>query len=164
MTTEHIIKILEAESLASLSADDRLGVERHIKACADCARAYQAAEIAAELLQARVNEVIEPTPFFKTRVMAAVRARKAESSFSFTTLWQTARAMVASMAVVVAILVGVNFYVGSFGSPDFNDSPAGDNIYSTEWVLLENGDASNSITDNEALTTLYGSTNDEQDN
>lgn len=166
MKTEHILKILEERSLASLSPSDRLDVEHHIKECAECATAYQAAVIAAELLQARISEVVEPTPFFKTRVMAAVRARKAEQPFSLVTLWQTARAIVASMVMVVALLLGVNFYVGGFGAPTgIDELSANDNIYSTEWVLLENGDASNNVTDNEALTTLYGSPNDyEQDN
>jgi hypothetical protein len=165
MTTEHITKILEAGSLNSLSASDRQIIEQHIKGCADCLQAYQAAVIAADLLHARASVELEPTPFFKTRVMAAVRERKAEQPFSLATLWQTARAMVASIVMVFAVLLAVNFYVGGFGSQTGLDDPAGDNIYSTEWVLLENGDASNSVTDTEALTTLYESPNDyEQDN
>jgi hypothetical protein len=166
MMTEHITKILEEGSLSSLSASDRLSIEQHITGCADCLRAYQAAVIAAELLQARASVELEPTPFFKTRVMAALRERKAESSFSFGTLWQTARAMVASMVMVVAILLAVNFYAGGFGSQTTGvELSANENIYSAEWVLLENGDASTSVTDTEALTTLYESPNDyEQDN
>ena len=163
MNTEHITKILEEHPLNGLSPGDRQVIEKHIKDCAACFKAYQAAVLTAELLQARVSDAVEPSPFFKTRVMAAVRERKAEPAVSFTSLWQTARAMVASMVMVVAILLGVNFYVGGFGAPtELEDS---DNIYSTEWVLLENGDASNNVTDNEALTTLYESPNDyEQDN
>jgi anti-sigma factor RsiW len=164
MNTEHIINILEAGSLDRLSPGDREAIEQHVEDCAACARAYQAARLAAELLHSRMTDVLEPSPFFKTRVMAAVRAQKAESSFSFANLWRTGRAMLASIVMVVAILLGVNFYVGGFGSQTGSEDPlASDNIYSTEWVLLENG-ASN-VTDSEALTTLYESPSDyEQDN
>ena len=166
MNSEHIIKILEARSLKSLNPSDRRILEHHIEDCADCARAYQAAVIAEALLHARVSDTLEPSPFFKTRVMAALRERKAEQSSSLATLWQTARAMVASLVMVVAILLAVNFYMGGFGAPPgLDDLTASDNIYSTEWVLLENGDAANNVTYNEALTTLYESPNDdEQDN
>jgi hypothetical protein len=164
MNTEHIINILEAESLNRLSPADREAVERHVKDCADCAKAYQAARVADELLVSRMADVLEPSPFFKTRVMAAVRAQKAEPAFSFGTLWHTARAVVASIVMVVAILLGLNFYVGGFNpQTGSEDLLASENIYSTDWVLLENG-ASN-VTDSEALTTLYESASDyEQDN
>src|SRR5689334_8837698 len=97
MHTEHIINLLDEHPLATLSESERAIVEAHSFVCASCLQAYQAAVIATALLQERAAEVVEPTPFFKTRVMAALRERQTDLPFSFGAMWRTARAMVASM-------------------------------------------------------------------
>ena len=156
MNTEHIINLLDERPLAMLSEPERALIEVHTKECAPCLKAYQAAIITATLLQERAAEVFEPTPFFKTRVMTALRERQADSSFSFGAMWRAARAMVASMITVVMILAALNFY---FGSSSITSTPesvaASDTLYSTESVILGNG--SDDLTDNEVLTTLYDS-------
>lgn len=160
MNNQHITEIFAERSLNDLSAAERLTIEDHIAGCASCARAYRAAGIAENLLQARAQTGVEPPPFFKTRVMATIRQRQSQS-FSPATLWQTARAMLASLAVIVALLVAVNLYVGGFtATSEFTETTASNNIYSADWVLLENGDATAGLTDSEVLTTLYESTGD----
>lgn len=156
MKTEHIINLLDERPLATLSEPERGVVEAHTKECAACLQAYQAAVIATALLQERAAEVVEPTPFFKTRVMAALRERQADLSFGFGTMWRAARAMVASMITMVMILAALNFYFGTSGVTSAPEPvAASDTLYSTESVILGNG--SDDLTDNEVLTTLYDS-------
>jgi hypothetical protein len=156
MNTEHVINLLDERPLAALSEPERAIVEAHTKECAACLQAYQAAVIATVLLQERAVEVVEPTPFFKTRVMAALRERQADLPFSFAAMWRAARAMVASMITVVMILVALNFYFGSSGITSAPEQvAASDTLYSAESVILGNG--ADDLTDSEVLTALYDS-------
>ena len=107
MNTEHILTLLDERPLAALTESERAAIEKHTKECAACLQSYRAAVIAASLLQERAAATIEPTPFFKTRVMAALREQR-EQAFSFAAMWRAARAMVASMITVVMILVVLN--------------------------------------------------------
>jgi predicted anti-sigma-YlaC factor YlaD len=158
MKNEHIISILEEQSLKSLSDSQRATIEAHIANCLDCLKAYQAAAISAEILQARAHEIIEPTPFFKTRVMAALREQQAEQTFSFAAMWRAARATVASMIAVVIILLTLNFYIGGLqATPTPNELPENASIYSPEWVMLDNGNNADDLTDDQVLSTLYES-------
>jgi hypothetical protein len=156
MKNEHIINTLEQQPLNSLSDNQRIAINTHIVDCPACLNAYQAAVIAAEVLQARAGEIIEPTPFFKTRVMAALRAQQTEQAFSFASLWKTARAAVASMVAIVVILLTLNFYMGNSQSAPSEVSENG-SIYSAEWVILDNGNNADDWTDEQVLSTLYES-------
>jgi hypothetical protein len=156
MKNEHIISLLEEQPLRRLSDRDRAAIEAHISACPACLKAYQAATVAAQVLQARAAEIVEPTPFFKTRVMAALRAQQAGQSSSFAALWRTARAAVASMVAVVVILLTLNFYL-SDSAPAANEVSENGSLYSAEWVILDNGGNADDWTDEEVLSTLYES-------
>ena len=158
MKNQHIINLLEEQSLKSLSDSQRATIEAHIANCLACLNAYQAAAISAEILQARASEIIEPMPFFKTRVMAALRERQAEQTFSFAALWRAARATVASLIAVVFILLTLNFYIGgSQATPASSELSGNGSIYSPEWVLLDSGNNSDDLTDDQVLSTLYES-------
>ena len=156
MKNEHIISILEEQPLNRLNDSQRVAIEAHISDCQACLKAYQAAAISVEILQARAAEVIEPTPFFKTRVMAALREQQAGQAFSLAALWRTTRAAVASMMAIVVILLTLNFYLGGSQSAP-NEVSENGGIYSAEWVILENGNNADDWTDEEVLSTLYES-------
>jgi predicted anti-sigma-YlaC factor YlaD len=156
MKNEHILSILEEQPLNRLSDNDRAAIEAHISDCPACLKAYQAAIAAAQMLQARAAEIVEPTPFFKTRVMAALRAQQTAQASSFAALWKTARAAVASMVAVVLILLSLNFYLGDSLS-GANEVSENGSLYSAEWVILDNGSNADDWTDEEVLSTLYES-------
>ncbi len=156
MKNEHIISILEEQPLNRLGDSEKATLEAHVATCLDCLHAYQAAAISAEILHARADEIIEPTPFFKTRVMAALREQQAEQPSSFAAMWRAARAVIASMVVTVAILLTLNFYIGGVPSQVASTEVSGNgSIYSTESVILDNGNNSDDLTDNQVLSTLY---------
>jgi hypothetical protein len=157
MKNEHIISILDEQPLTNLPDRERATIEAHVANCLACLQAYQAAVLSAEILQARAKETFEPTPFFKTRVMAALREQQAEQPSSFAAMWRAARAVIASMVVGVAILLTLTFYIGGVSpTPAPNEQLlANESIYSPEWVILENGNNADDLTDNQVLSTLY---------
>src|SRR6266487_4123067 len=110
MKENHIIDILENSSFASLNESERAVIQTHAANCLPCARAYEATQVASSLLKARASEVVEPSPFFHTRVLASLRERQNEIP-AFKRLWQVAGALVSSMTATVALLAVLSFII-----------------------------------------------------
>lgn len=125
MSKNHIVHLLEEQSFANLSASERNRIADHTAICAECSRAYQAARIAFAMLQERTAIIIEPPPFFQTRVLAALRERnQVTESFGFGRIWQAAKPLLASMMVLVLLLTTVTFYTNNNSLPDPSGSVA----------------------------------------
>jgi predicted anti-sigma-YlaC factor YlaD len=157
MPDTHIIKTLDGKPFASLSANDIASAESHIADCDECKTAYDAARIAANLVQARVAETVEAGPFFKTRVMAAMRERKLSPEESpLVRMWRAAGALVSTMAVLLVILTGMTIFNES---PDSDIGPpisASQNLYSPEYVVLDRGDADDDeLAAEQVVSTIY---------
>jgi anti-sigma factor RsiW len=109
MRSKHITELLDSQKASKLSADERSFIDAHVAGCAECRDAFRQAVAADALLQARMAQAVEPSPFFATRVMAAVREKLQEPDpFSFSSLWRTARGLVTGMAAVVLVLGGLS--------------------------------------------------------
>src|SRR5262249_34438980 len=140
MKSEHILKLLEKQPVKRLSDEERSKIESHIVTCSGCLRAYQAARASAALLRARAEEIVEPTPYFRTRVMAALAESAFRQESTMAALWKPVRAMVASMVLVVAILLALT-YVDNFNVQTDAPYPSYEStLYSPESVVLENRD------------------------
>jgi predicted anti-sigma-YlaC factor YlaD len=127
MRDEHIIGILDGAPLRSLSEGELARVRAHAAGCDACRRAFEAAGAASALLRERAAETFEPSPFFQTRVLAALRERRAEEAMpALRRLWRSAGALVSSMAATVALLA-----VFSFVAPQFGLAPAADEELAT---------------------------------
>lgn len=150
MSEQHITSMLENTRFGSLSESDLSRIRAHTVSCADCARAYRVASVSASLLENRMAETFEPSPFFHTRVLAAVREKQNEGSAAFSRLWRAAGALVSSMAAAVVL-----FAVLSFGVLDQQSLPtdASATAYSAEALILD--DVDEEQTDGQVLTTLY---------
>jgi hypothetical protein len=110
MKDKHIIEILDNASIANLSETELNQVQAHARACTSCRDAYEAARLSAVVLKSRAQATIEPSPFFHTRVMAALREQQAvESVPAMFRLWKSARALVSAMAVATAALAVLSF-------------------------------------------------------
>lgn len=160
MKDEHIISMIEREPLSSLSESELASVRAHTDSCAACQRAFEAAQISTLLLKERVAEVIEPSPFFQTRVMAALRERQAANETSaFWRLWNAAGALVSSMAVTVAALAILTFFApGSQPTSGTQETASAYNSYSAEEVLFDQSDVpADQMSYGQVLSTLYES-------
>lgn len=152
MPDTHIISKLEEKPFDSLGADDMARVESHIAVCDECKTAYDAAQIAARLIQARTAETVEVGPFFNTRVMAAIRERRlSPEEPALVRMWRAAGAMVSTFAVLLVVLAGMTIFVES---PDSQIELASQNLYSAEYVVLERGDDDELATD-QVVSTIY---------
>ena len=158
MKENHIISLLESRSLASLSVAELEMVQAHTAGCSECLLAYQAARASLSLLQERASVVVEPPPFFQTRVMAAIREQKlAPKRLGFLNVWQTARPIVASMGAFVAMLLALTFF-NSSEPPSEPSDLASLNGSAPEWVVVDLDDAGDEMSYSQALTVLYGPT------
>ena len=112
MKDEHIINLLDDTPFSSLSIEQLDIIRSHSRECADCMNAYQAAKLSSVILAERVQSVVEPTPFFQTRVMAALLEQQSvESVPAWLRLWKSAGALVSSMAVATVALAALSFAV-----------------------------------------------------
>jgi hypothetical protein len=152
MKEKHIIEVLDNVSIASLSASELSEVQTHAKDCASCRGAYDAARLSAVVLRSRVQSTIEPSPFFQTRVMAALREQQAvESVPAMFGLWKSARALVSSMAATTAALAVLSFMLPTQATAAL-DQPAV-SVYSAESVILGQGEEQ--MTYEQVLSTIY---------
>lgn len=150
MRNDHIINLIEERPLSNLSATEIEWINAHTANCAECLLAFEAARASSRLLQERASVTVEPSPFFQTRVLAAIRERNSASEmFGFQKMWQTARVLIASMAVVVVMLTALTFLANREQAPTSN----GDVALSA--VLGDDTLANDDMTDSQVFTNLY---------
>lgn len=159
MKDKHIINILESTPLASLSQDELTAIRAHTGECSGCRQAFEAAQISALLLKERVAETFEPSPFFHTRVLAALReSQKATEPWDWSRIWRATGALASSMVATVAALVVLTFVVPETQtSTELLEATSARNAYSAEEVILNQGELpDDQVSDSHVLTTLYG--------
>jgi anti-sigma-K factor RskA len=161
MKNEHIINLIESTSLVSISESDLTEIRAHNAGCADCRRAFEAAQISALLLRQRAAETIEPSAFFHTRVLASLRERQtATDSWAWTRVWRAAGALASSMVATVAALAVLTFIVpeNQVSSGEVSALPAS---YTAEEVILNQSESpeqtsDDQVSDGQLLTSIYG--------
>src|SRR4029453_7483952 len=97
-----IIELLDSASVEALNDEDLATIHSHVADCSSCAQAFAAAKISSLLLKEGSPEVMEPSPFFQTRVLATLRDRQANEGWSLVRLWRSAGLLASSMAATVA--------------------------------------------------------------
>ncbi|HEX8117397.1 MAG TPA: hypothetical protein VF521_08995 [Pyrinomonadaceae bacterium] len=154
MRDEHIKKLLDEAPLSSLGKAELAAVRAHAEVCEDCRRAVAAAQLSTLMLKTRARETFEPSPFFQTRVLAALRERRAaEEGWTLARLWKSAGLLVSSMAATVAALAVFTF-VAPADEANAQDV-ASANAYTAESVILDEG-GDEQMTYDQVLTSLYG--------
>jgi anti-sigma-K factor RskA len=150
MKDKHITEILDNASIADLSEFELNEVRIHAKDCASCRNAYEAARLSALVIKSRTQVTIEPSPFFQTRVMAALREQQAVDSVpAMFRLWRSARALVSSMAVTTAALAVLSFVLPGPAVADDQTVSA----YSVESVVMDQG--SDELSYEQVLSAIY---------
>jgi anti-sigma-K factor RskA len=163
MKDEHIISLLEGAPLASLTEQDLTAIRAHISQCSGCLQAFQAAQVTALMLKERAAAEFEPSPFFHTRVMAALRERQAANeswanSWALSRLWRAAGALTSSMVATVAALAVLTFVFPGSQVTSGTQVSSLPNSYSAEEVMLDqNPQLDEQLSDSQLLGTIYGS-------
>ena len=160
MRDQHVIDILESAPLAQLGERELSAVRAHVEVCAPCGRAYEAAQVASLLVRERAARTFEPSPFFQTRVLAALRERQAAlpEALSLGRLWRAAGALVSSLATAVVLLGGLTLF-GLMPTTDATQQAA--DPYSAEAVIFEQAELSDDeINYGQVFSTIYESDED----
>lgn len=161
MRDEHIKSIIESAPLNALSESDVAKIRAHTEGCPECLRAFEAAQISALLLRERAEVEIEPSPFFQTRVLAALRERQAtQAGFSFKRLWKATGALVSSMAAGVAALAILTIFAPGPQPTLGPSSQQAYSAYSAERVIFERDGSPEEMSYEQVLAALYGSEED----
>jgi hypothetical protein len=163
MRDGHIISIIENAPLDGLSESERANIRAHTSRCAECLRAFEAAQVSTLLLRESVVETFEPTPFFQTRVLAVLRERQAAGETSaFRRLWNATGALVSSMAATVAALVLITVLApGTQPTAEPQEVSAAYNSYSAEEMLFDQSELpAAQMSYGQVLSTLYESDDD----
>jgi anti-sigma-K factor RskA len=157
MKEQHIIDILERAPLAALRADELAAVRAHTAGCRDCLRAYEAARVSARLLKERAAETFEPSPFFQTRVLAALKERQAANeAWPLRRMWRTAGALVSSMAAAVAALAVFTFVAPAPPTTTGPEVVSAYSSYAAEDVVFDGGELPDErMSDGQVLATIY---------
>jgi hypothetical protein len=113
-------------------------------------------------LRERAAEAFEPSPFFQTRVLAALRERQAAGNVSpLRRLWRTAGALVSAMAVTVAALAALTFVAPPAEQTTTAQETATVNAYTVDDILFEQNDLADAqLSNDQVLTTLYAPDDD----
>jgi hypothetical protein len=158
LNNKHITEVLDNVALASLSPTELDEIRAHARDCEPCGSAFAAAQLSARIVKERAQVVIEPSPFFQTRVMAALREQQAvESVPAFLRLWNSARALVSSMALTTAALAALSFMISA---PATNPLDQTASAYSAESVMFGDG-GDEQLTYEQVLNAIY---TDDEDN
>jgi hypothetical protein len=163
MRDEHIMSIIESAPLSALSESELASMRAHTARCDACRRAFEAAQISTLLLRERAAETFEPSPFFQTRVLAALReGQAANETNALKRLWKATSALVSSMAATVAaLLILTVFGPGSQPTTGSQEIASAFNSYSAEEVLFDQDELpANQMSYGQVLTTLYESDED----
>ncbi len=163
MSDKHIISLIEQTPPASLSESDLIAIRAHVTGCADCRRAYEAAQVAVLLIKERAAEAFAPSPFFHTRVLATLRERQAANeSWAWSRMWRAGGALASSMVATVAALVVLTFVVSGTQSTAVPGNMTSTlNAYSAEEVILNQSELpAEQTSDGQILKTLYGAEED----
>jgi negative regulator of sigma E activity len=150
MKDKHITEILDNVSIAALSESELNEIRVHALECMPCRDAFEAARLSAVVIKSRVEATIEPSPFFQTRVMAALREQQAvESVPAMLRLWRAAKVLVSTMAVTTAALAVVSFVQPS--TPASEQTASAYSAYSV--IMDQNPDDQMSY--EQVLNTIY---------
>jgi hypothetical protein len=153
MGNNHIPQILDEKPLTAFSESELESIRAHNADCADCARAFKAAELSQLLVKTGAGEAaanaLNANPFFQTRVLAAWREQR-ESGWSFGRLWKATGALVSSMVVTTAALAALTFIVPA---EEATTTPTAAASRSAESVMFDQTE--DEMTNEQALNAIY---------
>ena len=158
MRQTHIIKLLEEKPFSSLNEEETARARSHIAQCSECKLAYDAARVSSALVSARASEGLDVSPFFKTRVMAALRERHLSPEMpALVRMWRASRALASALGALLVILVALTVFAPGPDFPAQSGAIAGSqSIYSPEYVVVQQGDLDDEdLSYDDVVATMY---------
>jgi anti-sigma factor RsiW len=152
MKSKHITKILDEIGFKNLTGAQRTEIRHHVEACGKCRAAFEAAQFSSALLQNRSAETFEPSPFFETKVLAALREKQmlANPIAAFWRWWRASSVVVFPILLVVITLMALTVF-----APQQPVQATIADDFSADTVIFPSGDSNNELTTAQALQILY---------
>ena len=152
MLCSQLEKRLDESSPGSLTEIELNDLNAHSSQCPACEHVFTAWLVAGTMLKSRAAEVVTPSPFFETQLLAILRERRTEAPLAIVAMWRATRIIFSSMVAIVVILAAMTLFAG--GSRVTPDRPAvARSTDSVEQVML--GD--NSVqTNGQVLDEVFG--------
>jgi predicted anti-sigma-YlaC factor YlaD len=149
MREQHIVEILDNAPFGSFNENELSAMREHCAECGDCRNAFAAARISSAAIKFESEQAFEPSPFFQTKVIAALREQRGETKtlWDFWRLWQASGSLVTMMIALVAMLM---FAVVL--APSHQTMAAGDQA---EAVILEQDAIAKDMTNDQVFQALY---------
>ena len=154
MKNQHITDILNKHTFNGLGENDVAIIESHIAHCRSCLKSYQAWQISSTLLKVGALQTFSPSPFFETKLMAAVREKQAKSVAFFWRWWQASNTVIAAMIFAVVALL---FMTLLSPKASFNQSEQASILdnYSTDEIIFDQNDSTAELTNGQTLQIIY---------
>lgn len=152
MKDEHIIQILDNTGFGDLSENEMAIIQTHTTQCENCSQRFEAAKISSILLKTHAAQTFEPSPFFQTKVLAALREQQTKSVAAFWRWWQASSAMVSGMLLAVGLLIVLTLFAPNSADTQDQVSALAD---STETIIFNEKDLSGELTNGQALQIIY---------
>ena len=152
MKDKHIIQVVDSVAFASLSQIELDEMMAHTRECASCRSAFDAAQLSSLVIKERAQVTIEPSPFFHTKVLAALREQQqvADNMPAFMRLWKSASALVSSMALATIVLGVLTFVAPDPATASVEQTASLD---AAEAVIFDQGDEQ--LTYEQVLSAIY---------
>jgi len=152
MKDKHITEVLDNTALSTLSQSELAEIRAHVQDCEACRNAFAAAQVSAVMIKERAQVVVEPSPFFQTRVMAAWREQQAvESVPAIVRLWRSSRALVSSMALATVALGALSFMTSAPATVTLDQTAS--SAYSVDSVMF--GQDDDQLSYDQVLNAIY---------
>jgi hypothetical protein len=151
---EHIIENLDARPFAEFSGEEISRMQTHSAGCADCGIAFQAAQKAMLILKFEAERAPLPSPFFYTRVAAALKEKRSNLRpvLDLWKMWQASGTLVSVMVAMVAVL----FFAGTV-APNASGKvgPVASTADTAEAVIFEQDNTLKDITSEQIFQEIY---------
>ena len=157
MNEQHIIEILDTRPFGEFSGEELSQMRAHSAECGECRNVFQAAQGSAAMLKFEAEQALQPSPFFHTRVMTALREQQEKRGglkpvWDLRRLWQASKSLVSLLVVMVAALFFAGVLApGAQGSTE----PAALTADTTEAVIFEQDNTLKDITSEQIFQEIY---------
>ncbi|MDQ4122437.1 MAG: hypothetical protein M3209_13440 [Acidobacteriota bacterium] len=156
MKSKHITTILDETPFKDLTAAQIGEINAHSETCSSCRTAFQAARLSSVLLQNRTTEVFEPSPFFESKILAALREKQivAKPIAAFWGWWKASSMVIFPILLVVITLMALTI----FAPQQQIQATIADDL-APEQIIFQGNDFNRELTTSQALQIIYEQNN-----
>mgnify|MGYP001772869603 CR=1 FL=1 len=150
MGSKHIREILDSKPFFELNEEEIEKIQSHIEVCEDCLLAFKASKLSGLLLSYKKDQIVQPPPFFHTKILAKIRDKSREKfELSLARIWEAVTPVLMMMTAIVLSLAIITLVL-----PSASDNASSVDVVSTEMIIM-NEKLNHELTNDQVLQMLY---------